>query len=217
MTEDTSREENFLSRWSRLKQRGGEPAPVDRPEEKAPRAEDRTVDRNSDDRAQGNTDDTVPLEDLPPLESIDSTTDLSPWLKKKLPAEWKRAALRRVWAADPSIANFVGPADYAWDWNAPDGVPGFGPLRAIDDVAALVAQAVGTPLAEPKKEAQAQDAQRADEQAAKKPDAELRAQPREAESETVAENGSAEEKFNDFNELTAEPVTARRSGGALPT
>ena len=36
-----------------------------------------------------------------------------------VPAELTRAALRRVWAADPTIRDFVGLADYAWDFNAP--------------------------------------------------------------------------------------------------
>lgn len=45
--------------------------------------------------------------------------------------------------ADPTIKNFVGLAENAWDFNAPDGVPGFGPLRPTDDVARLLAQAVG--------------------------------------------------------------------------
>ncbi len=85
----------------------------------------------------------IPLEDLPPIESIDAGTDLAPWLRRKVPEMWKRAALRRVWAADPAIATYIGPVENGWDWNAPGGVPGFGPLNAADDVAALLAQAIG--------------------------------------------------------------------------
>jgi hypothetical protein len=31
---------------------------------------------------------------------------------------------------DPAIRNFIGLADYAWDFNAPDTIPGFGTLPA---------------------------------------------------------------------------------------
>jgi hypothetical protein len=43
---------------------------------------------------------------------------------------------------DPAIRNFVGLAEYAWDFNAPDAVHGFGPLRPTDDIGRLLAQAV---------------------------------------------------------------------------
>jgi hypothetical protein len=85
------------------------------------------------------------IEELPPIESINADTDLTPWLKRKVPEMWKQAALRRAWAADPVIATFIGPVENGWDWNAPDGVPGFGPLQATDNLAALLAQAIGAP------------------------------------------------------------------------
>jgi hypothetical protein len=62
-----------------------------------------------------------------------------------VPADLSRAALRRAWVADPAIRDFVGLAENAWDFTAPDGVPGFGPLRAIDDVQRLAAQLMGNP------------------------------------------------------------------------
>jgi hypothetical protein len=33
--------------------------------------------------------------------------------------------------ADPAIRRFIGPAEYAWDFNSPIGVPGFSPLPSI--------------------------------------------------------------------------------------
>jgi len=57
-----------------------------------------------------------------------------------VPSELTRAALRRAWACDPAIRNFVGLADYDWDFNAPDSIAGFGPLRTTDDVAKMAAQ-----------------------------------------------------------------------------
>jgi hypothetical protein len=93
--------------------------------------------------AQDNEADEIAFEDLPPIDSIDASTDLTPWLRKKIPEAWKQAALSRVWATDPAISQFIGISENAWDWNVPDGVPGFGPLRATDDVAQLLAQAMG--------------------------------------------------------------------------
>src|SRR5262249_52856262 len=86
---------------------------------------------------------------LPPVESIDGGTDVSAFLRPGVPAELTQAALRRAWSADPAIRDFVGPAENAWDFNAPGGVPGFEPLRAIDDVQRLAAQFLGTPPAPP--------------------------------------------------------------------
>jgi hypothetical protein len=80
---------------------------------------------------------------LPPIESITAGTDIRAFLAPGVPADLSRAALRRAWVADPAIRDFVGLAENAWDFTAPGGVPGFGPLRAIDDVQRLAAQVIG--------------------------------------------------------------------------
>jgi hypothetical protein len=68
---------------------------------------------------------------------------VSAFLRPGVPADLARAALRRAWVVDPAIRDFVGLAENAWDFNAPGGVPGFEPLRAIDDVQRLAAQVMG--------------------------------------------------------------------------
>jgi hypothetical protein len=68
---------------------------------------------------------------------------VSAFLRPGVPADLARAALRRAWVADPTIRDFVGLAENAWDFTAPGGVPGFEPLRAVDDVARLAAQVAG--------------------------------------------------------------------------
>jgi hypothetical protein len=80
---------------------------------------------------------------LPPIESIGADTDVSAFLRPGVPADLAQAALRRAWVADPAIRDFVGLAENAWDFTAPGGVPGFEPLRAIDDVQRLAAQVAG--------------------------------------------------------------------------
>ena len=61
---------------------------------------------------------------LPPIESINALTDVTAFLRQGVPAELTRAALRRVWTADPAIRDFVGLAENAWDFTDPDGDAG---------------------------------------------------------------------------------------------
>ena len=58
-----------------------------------------------------------------------------------------RAALRRAWSGRPQIRDFVGLADYDWDFNTPGAIAGFGPLEMTDELRRQVAQMVGRSLA----------------------------------------------------------------------
>src|SRR5437879_6035193 len=68
------------------------------------------------------------LANLVPLESIGAETDIRAFLAAGVPPELTRAALRRAWLSDPKIRNFVGLADYDWDFNTPGSMAGFGIL-----------------------------------------------------------------------------------------
>ena len=94
---------------------------------------------------------------LPSLESIAAETDIRAFLAPGVPPELTRAALRRAWAADPQIRDFVGLAEYAWDFTAPDSMAGFGPLEMTDELRRAVIDMVGRNLRppEPKPEAPA--------------------------------------------------------------
>jgi hypothetical protein len=216
--------EAFLTRWSKRKAQARvaptvEDAPAEGQQSNAatetgPDAV-RTVGANESEPIE------VALEDLPPIDSIDASTDLTPWLKKKLPESWKRAALSRVWAADPAISQFTGLADYAWDWNVPDGVPGFGPLRATDDVVQLLAQAMGqTPR---RVIAEAEDAATAMSDASQPELSQLPEMPKEAADQGFVDENLAPEL--DVAEIipSSAPiedhkiVRRRRGGGALPS
>jgi hypothetical protein len=85
---------------------------------------------------------------LPALDSITAATDIRAFLAAGVPAELTRAALRRVWSCDPKIRDFVGLADYAWDFNAPGSMAGFGPLAAEDALRAQAARWAGPVKAE---------------------------------------------------------------------
>jgi len=86
---------------------------------------------------------------LPSIQSITAETDIRGFLAPGVPSELTRAALRRAWACDPAIRNFVGLADYDWDFNAPDSIAGFGPLRMTDEVAKMAARVLEPGRAEP--------------------------------------------------------------------
>jgi hypothetical protein len=77
---------------------------------------------------------------LPSIESIVADTDIGAFLRSGVPAELTRAALRRAWASDPAIRDFIGIAENQWDFNDPDAIFGFGPLQATDNAPAVFTQ-----------------------------------------------------------------------------
>jgi hypothetical protein len=83
------------------------------------------------------------LKSLPPIESITAATDIRPFLAPGVPADIARAALRRAWSTDPRIRDFVGLADYDWDYHTPGSAAGFGPLEMTDELRQMVARILG--------------------------------------------------------------------------
>src|SRR5579872_5518362 len=131
-------DEEFLARWSRRK-REAETA-VDTPPTRP--SEARNPEQSS--VAEIPADAEVDLSSLPPIESITGTTDITAFLHKGIPAELSRAALRRAWASDPAIRDFIGLAENAWDFNDPNAMAGFGPLECSEaELGALVDRLVG--------------------------------------------------------------------------
>lgn len=129
-------EEEFLARWSRRKHEAR--ANVTPPESAGPG--DAPSTSSSPTAKEGEFD----LSSLPSLDSITAATDITAFLRKGIPQELTRAALRRAWAVDPAIRDFVGLAENAWDFNDPDAMPGFGPLDCSSaELAALVDRIVG--------------------------------------------------------------------------
>jgi hypothetical protein len=138
--------ENFVLRWARLKrnadiQRGIEPAadPLPSAEASAGDAEGAAA-QSRIDAAAGEPSDPA---SLPSIDSISASTDISGFLQNRVPVELTRAALRQAWASDPAIRDFIGIAENQWDFNDPNTIPGFGPLLETDNMAALLAQALG--------------------------------------------------------------------------
>lgn len=125
-------DEEFLKRWSRRKQeaKAAEEAPP--PAETAVTAPAAPPEPEID------------LSKLPSLDSITAATDITEFLRKGIPAELSRAALRRAWAADPGIRDFVGLAENAWDFTDPNAIPGFGALHGTpEQIGAMVERVIG--------------------------------------------------------------------------
>ena len=120
--------ENFIARWSRRKREAAEgeatsagrtpAAEAPRPTTPSRRAEGcrrRAAPPSGSERA-----DALPSSistSLPPIESITAESDIRAFLAPGVPPELTRAALRRAWAADPRIRDFVGLAENSWDFN----------------------------------------------------------------------------------------------------
>ncbi|GAA0601855.1 DUF3306 domain-containing protein [Craurococcus roseus] len=146
-------EEGFLSRWSRRKRAAVAPPPA------AP-APPQTAQAGTPPPPTG-AERAEPAFDpasLPPLESLTADSDFVAFLRDEVPAALRNAALRRAWSLDPAIRDFVGPADFAWDFNAPGGgMPGFS-LELPRDVERLLAQAIGLDTSSPEEEEQGPEA-----------------------------------------------------------
>jgi Protein of unknown function (DUF3306) len=134
--------EDFLSRWSRRKREtaasANEPKQSDR--EARAKSRDAPISQNTA------VDRTVPAFDLaklPSIESITAETDIRDFLAPFVPPELTRAALRRVWTTDLKIRDFVGLADYDWDFNTPGSMAGFGSLEPTDALRRQVVDLIG--------------------------------------------------------------------------
>jgi hypothetical protein len=144
-------DDNFLSRWSRRKRevaraehhevqspaepvRAADPAPPDAPPSDAP----------ADPAPADPSESEVDLSSLPSLESITGSTDITGFLRRGVPDELARSALRKAWVSDPAIRDFIGIAENQWDFNDPASIPGFGAIDfSPDEVRQMAAKLVG--------------------------------------------------------------------------
>jgi len=137
--------ENFVLRWARLKRRSQNPRSTEpignEPSADASAgAEAASAHRRNDEIIEEPFDPAS----LPPIETITVNTDIRGFLQTRVPAELTRAALRRAWASDPAIRDFIGIAENQWDFNDPNAIPGFGPLEQSDNAPARLAGAIAT-------------------------------------------------------------------------
>src|SRR5947207_9577998 len=153
-----SEDENFLARWSSRKLASRTPAGASEVPQR-PREDDvenaavAAPAKDAGMPAPTPPDQSFDPAQLPPLDSIGADTDITAFLRRDVPPELTRAALRRAWTSDPAIKNFVGLVENGWDFNDPTAMPGFGPITP-EEVARLVGNVVAAlPEAMPRGEA----------------------------------------------------------------
>lgn len=123
MADDEQRsDEGFLQRWSRRK------------------AEARTEPEVETLPAPVPADEVEPvsLEKLPSLDSLTAESDFTPFWRAGVPDDIRKAALKKLWATEPSVVNYVPLVENGWDFNAPE----FSQPLAPDEVARLMKQFV---------------------------------------------------------------------------
>jgi hypothetical protein len=147
--------DNFIARWSRRKRDAAEAGKAAAPAADAAHGDDRAPVVGApatQERSAGPAAPAQPAFDpatLPSIESITAETDISGFLAPGVPAELRRAALRRAWVADPAIRDFVGLVENSWDFNDPSSIGGFGAIESTADLARDVARIVGELVPEP--------------------------------------------------------------------
>ncbi|MEI8144600.1 MAG: DUF3306 domain-containing protein [Alphaproteobacteria bacterium] len=119
--DDEPRREAFLSRWSRLKRE-----PVEAKEGSAPASQLDPIDPPVQPLPEGRSLADL-IAELPKIQDLVPGQDLSAFMNAWVPQDLRNAALRRMWTMDPAIRDYVSEAlDYAYDYNSPATVPGFG-------------------------------------------------------------------------------------------
>jgi hypothetical protein len=223
--------ENFLERWSRRKdeaQREAKATPQDQAPVASPQADDpaaRAPQPAAPMPQPASTGETpFDVTSLPSIDSITAATDVRAFLNPGVPADLTRAALRRAWTADPAIRDFRGLQENDWDFNDPNGVPGFGQFAPGEDIKKLIAQVFGEPEASTtdpaKQEAAAQtppDSAPVSEalpQAELEPDRGTERDDPDAEIVRRNDNAASQDKIAQIGHDS--PRSARKHGSALP-
>ena len=223
--------DNFLSRWARRKserkrnaerEQAPDPAPAAQ-SEAAPEEPPASAAQQAAAQQTGQVSaDPLAFDpaSLPPIESIAADTDISVFLQPGVPSDVRNAALRRAWSVDPAISTFKGLQENDWDFNDPNGIPGFGPLSPTLDVKKMVSALFG----DAKKEAAPPDAPDQDTEPASRSGAIAGKQSPTALAATTPNSDSNQDQFvqrdidtaTQHTESEGEVKRRRRSGGALP-
>jgi Protein of unknown function (DUF3306) len=137
--------ENFVLRWARLKNESDTGLKTEAVGPEPQQQQVASVDTETPSPRQQNEAVEEPFDpaSLPSIETITVDTDIRGFLQSRVPVTLTRAALRRAWASDPAIRDFIGIAENQWDFNDPTAMPGFGPMLETDKLPALLARALG--------------------------------------------------------------------------
>jgi Protein of unknown function (DUF3306) len=215
-------EGGFLGRWAKRKQAAQRPpseqSALSQPTTEAPPAPD-----------------DAPAEQLP-LPSLDSIVpggDVTAFFQKHVPEALRTAALRKLWVTDPEIKGFIEMADYQWDFNNPDSIPGWSSTVGKLDVKRMLERVMSGSGPQPTAANVTKGVSESDDVASKLLDAEEPAPPDTLceNTESAIDSGTSEivADASDFrmiqndavqkstNESSVYDLSRKRGGGALPT
>ena len=210
--------ENFINRWSRRKH---EAASEDAEPKKA-RSEGAAASRSDEETKpkSGELEAPVPefdISSLPPIESISAETDITAFMRTGVPETLKHAALRRAWASDPVIQDFVGLNENFWDAAGPDGISGFGDLDPNLDVRRMVSELFGeAPRQDASLHSEADTVADSTLPIPNQPKVADPPQPHAATAKVIPQRNENAAAQTESPEPTPEKKISRRHGGAMP-
>lgn len=197
------RDTSFLARWSRQKRAAAaaQNDPTVAPEATAPAAPEPTFDPST----------------LPDIDTLTAESDIAAFLQKGVPEALQRLAMRRMWALDPTIRDFVEVAENQWDFNAAGGVAGvFEEVAADADLAPWLAQAVAS-IGPERDRAALPSAEAAAPSVESDPKSDVAKLPQSPSIAVAQPDPPPDDSCAPTHEETARRQTSRRRhGGALP-
>ena len=137
--------ENFINRWSRRKREAADEATQSKKADPTQTINppDEELELSSRISAEPSAEE-FDVSSLPSIDSIGAGTDITAFMQPGVPSALRHAALRRAWAADPAIRNFVGLNENYWnDVAGAAAAPGFGDLDPGVDVKRMVSELFG--------------------------------------------------------------------------
>jgi hypothetical protein len=209
----SDRDDDFLARWSRRK-RAARSGDAEADAETQP-AEETAAEPDPQPPASAATE---PPEPLPRLEDLTAGSDLAAFLREGVPAALRNAAMRKMWSLDPVVRDYIGPSEYAWDFNQPGSMGGFGALGPAPSVAGLFSTArrvlpEGSSGAAP--EPEAPSARQVADDALEQGESSAPAEPVEPSDRAAAATAAEPNEETDPAASSRTPLRPRH-GGALP-
>ena len=107
----TERDDSFVSRWSKRKRddRTGQDG-------EAPSSDAATAEPEPGQPTETEEGDPEVVANLPDIDSLDETSDFTPFMAQGVPEILRRRALRKLWRLNPLLANLDGLNDYDEDF-----------------------------------------------------------------------------------------------------
>ncbi len=135
--------DGFLARWSKRKRAGAAPEAEAQSEQPAVASLEADAAGVVESASVAEPEPEFDVSTLPSLEELTAETDIRGFLQNGVPEALKNAALRKAWALDPFLRDYVGPVENGYNFNDPASIPGFGEMDVRVDNSAMLRQIMG--------------------------------------------------------------------------